>query len=48
MKNTFKVNFFSFTPKGPQKIAVIEHVMRMTSKNLSSVFEGWITLHNKI
>ncbi len=41
------------TPKGPQnkeKLTqknLVKHVMKTTSENIYSVFEGWITLHNR-
>jgi hypothetical protein len=53
MKKTFNYKKISFTPKGPQnkkKLTqknLVKHVMKTTLKNIYSVFEGWITLHNR-
>jgi hypothetical protein len=53
MKKTFNYKKFPSHQKGPNNKKkstqknLLKHVMKTTSENISSVFEGWITLHNR-
>jgi hypothetical protein len=52
MKYFLTISFFLHTKRAPKpkKLSqniVVEHVMRTTSEKLYSVFQGWITSHNR-
>jgi hypothetical protein len=53
MKKTFNYKKFPSHQKGPKtkkKLTqknLVKHVMKTTLENIYSVFEGWISLHNR-